>query len=271
MLQVIKRKRIWPRVLVAAAVVAGGLWWWHHHREAASGEADGKGSAPWSLWPSQMPNAAPTLGTAPTPGAMPPENVRPVPSPLDTMEEPVFRADSKGDLILDTQTKNDLERVYALYQGDEAQRKLTQFSSRIPEKARRQLRDLFQKYGQYAQALAQAVPPAQDDVSLEEANKQLEAIDGLQKAYFGDDADRLFGPEMKQKKDMVHDMTDMSTQHPGMSVQDLAGLAQQHQNAPADPKPSGQQPHSAGNGGLGNGVGAGGAPAKQGPSKGPGG
>lgn len=267
MLQVIKRKRVWPRVLVVVAAIVGGVWWWHHHQSVANGEADGKGGMPWSLWPSQLPNAAPTLGEAPNPGAVPPETVRPVPSPLDTMEEPVFRADSKGDLILDTQTKNDLERVYALYQGDEAQRKLAQFSSRIPDKAKRQLRDLYQKYGQYAQALARSVPPAQDDVSIDEASNQLIIMEDLQDQIFQDQAKPLFGPDREKMRGIVDNMKDMARQNPGMPMQKLVEGAQQKLNMQhGDTSPAGQQPGS-GNGGFG---GAGGGAPNQGPSKGPG-
>jgi hypothetical protein len=230
MLQVIKRKRIWPRVLLAVVAIVGGLWWWHHHQEAAAGDADGKrSSTPWSLWPGQMPNAAPTLGEAPTPSNLPPEAIRPVPSPLDTMQPPVCRADGQGHLAVDMQTKNDIERIYALYQGDEAQSKLTACAAGLPANAQRELKDLFQNYSQYAKAVAQAYPPADGETNIDDAKKQFKGIQNLRRQYFGEDtAKALFAQEEEITRDLLGRIE--ANKDPKMSFEEKINKAQEDQN-----------------------------------------
>jgi len=264
--QVIQRKRIWWGLALVGVAAVGGLWWSHHLHQEGPASADSKDSSPWSLWPSQMPNAAPTLGAAPTPGATPPEAVRD-PSPLDTMQPPVFRADSKGDLVIDTQTKDDVERVYALYHGDEAQRKLAAFSARIPDKARRQLNDLYQNYSQYAQALAQAIPPAQQDASIDDIKPQLAIMSDLQDKVFGRErAAAMFGHDREVMQSLTDSITNNTS---GASLQEKANKAQEDMSKADGMHPSGQSGSGAG-GFAGGGGGGGISPLIQGAPKGTG-
>ena len=220
-------KRIWLSALIGVAI-AGGAWWWHT-QDASPHAAGAKDESRWSLWPGQLPNAAPTLGTQPYPPGMTPEASRAPTSPLDTMLPPVFRANSHGDLTIDTQTKNDVERVYALFHGDEALHKLDEFSANIPSKAKQELKDLFQNYAQYAQAMAQAFPAAQSTGTIEEAKQQFKAAQELRIQYFGPEkAKSLFGEDEAITQSLLANVE--SNKDPKMSLDEKINKAQEDMN-----------------------------------------
>jgi len=231
---VAQTKRIWLSALIGVAI-AGGAWWWHAQDQGT--HATGKKDGPrWTLWPGQLPNAAPTLGTEPYPPGMTPEITHGATSPLDTMQPPIFRANSHGDLTIDTQTKNDVERMVALFHGDEALRKLDEFSANIPAKARQELKDLFQNYSQYAQALAQALPPAQSTGTFEEARQQFKVAKELRAQYFGPEkANAMFGEEEAITQNLLTNVE--SNKDPKMTLNEKIIKAQEEMN-----KSPGSQP-----------------------------
>ena len=151
---------------------------------------------------------------------------QPTTSPLDSMAAPVFRATQLGALVIDPQTRTDVERVYALYQRDEAMQKLAAFSAELPAKAQRELRDLFQQYAQYAQAVAQTFPPDQNVSSTEEVSRQLKGLHDLRQQYFGVDGARVM---FEQEEETSAKLISLMSQNKGsgLSLSDKAEQAQE--------------------------------------------
>jgi hypothetical protein len=181
--------------------------WWHSKPQPAVAEASAQ--------------AASTVGEA-----------KPF-NPLDTTEMPTFRASPQGRLVVDTQTRNDVERMAALFAQDNGLQRLELLSADLPVQARHELRDLYQRYLQYDQSLRQAIPPGQG--TLEDAVKQQQTLHELRQQYFGQDAEAMFGAEeatAAQLLDLMRRQTD-----PKSSLEDRAAQAQdlwkkEHPNGP---------------------------------------
>lgn len=217
------QKKWWLISALTAALMATGLWSLSpttsptHSASTHNGISSwfGRGSPP----PGQAASDAVTAGLAPT------EATRPA-SPLDTMILPTFRATAKGSLAIDQQTRLDVERIYALFPRDEAQAKLESQSSELPDQARRELKDLFQKYAQYAQAVTQTFPPEQNTGALDDATRQFNGLKDLRRQYFGEElAQTLFGEEEKTAQELLELMRKQSD--PKLSLEEKAEQAQE--------------------------------------------
>lgn len=79
-------------------------------------------------------------------------------NPLDNLKPPVFRANPTGDLVMDPQTRTDVERLHALNERDDALAKLEALSRNLPAQARRELKELYQQHAQYSQAVTRSFP-----------------------------------------------------------------------------------------------------------------
>jgi hypothetical protein len=155
-------------------------------------------------------------------------------NPLDTTEMPTFRASPQGRLVVDTQTRHDVERMAALFAQDNGLQRLDLLSADLPVQARHELRDLYQRYLQYDQAMRQAIPPGQG--TLEEATRQLQILHELRQQYFGQEgAEAMFGAEEATASQL---MALMRTQtDPKASLEERAAQAQdlwkkEHPNGP---------------------------------------
>ncbi len=146
-------------------------------------------------------------------------------SPLDTTILPTFRATAQGTLVMDQQTREDVERFHALFPRDEALARLDIQASTLPLQAQRDLRSLYQQYSQYAQAVAQAYPPGLSEGTLDEAAAQLKGLHELRQQYFGaEGAEALFGQEEKTSQALLELMRKQTD--PKLSLQEKAELAQ---------------------------------------------
>lgn len=148
-------------------------------------------------------------------------------SPLETVKPPQFRADASGHLVVDDRARNDIERIYALYQGPHLLAKLQEFSARLPLQAQQDLRDLYQHYVQYSDALAQSMAARQDgdDASLEGAEREMQTLHDLRQTYFGADrAAAMFGNDEQVAREIHQYMRDHTD--PGLPLSERAELAQ---------------------------------------------
>lgn len=93
-----RRKHIWLIALISVAPLAV-TGWWHLDSVPSSTALVGKNDGPfWSMWSSQIPNGAPTLGTGPNPPIMEPQAIGPEPTTmqLDTNVDKVQRGMKQG-------------------------------------------------------------------------------------------------------------------------------------------------------------------------------
>lgn len=189
-------------------------------------------------WFSQgnVPGQATSEATPTADGASAPDHQKPA-SPLDTMTLPTFRATDKGTLVMDQQTRQDVERIQALFPRDEALARLDIQASTLPAQAQRELKALYQQYSQYAQAVAQTYPPGLSEGTLDEAAAQLKGLHELRQQYFGaEGAEALFGQEEKTSQALLELMRKQTD--PKLSLQEKAELAQaewQQQQAASKP------------------------------------
>jgi hypothetical protein len=208
------------------AVAVGGLTWWHANNAPAPNDLTRGNAEANPPWLSQVLPGANNTATriASSLGASGGEPASPY-NPLDHIVPPTFKANKDGTLALLPQTRVDVERLHALYSRDEAMAKLAAFSEGLPEQAKRDLKDLFQRYAQYAQAAAQTYPPGLTLNTVDDAERQLAGLHDLRQQYFGTDkAEALFGDEEKTSHELMALMHQQST--PGMSLEDKATQAQ---------------------------------------------
>ncbi|HEX5355566.1 MAG TPA: lipase secretion chaperone [Aquabacterium sp.] len=218
------RKKWWILSALTATLMATGLWGLRPTTSDPTASSAQEGFASWfkphSATPGPPADMTDTKATAHAQTA----SSKPA-SPLDTMILPTFRATSHGDLAMDQQTRLDVERIYALFPRDEARAKLESQSADLPAQAQRELKDLFQKYAQYAQAVAQTFPPEQNSGSLEEAARQFNELKALRRQYFGDEqAQSLFGEEEKTAQELLALMRKQTD--PKLSLEEKAEQAQ---------------------------------------------
>lgn len=221
-----QRKRFWMSAL-AFALIALTAWVWVFDQErAARVEPSNKGSSVWDGWfrtghQGAWPPTAPLQSEGKAADAAKSER-----SPIDSVRPPVFRVNDHGQLIIDAQTRADVERLYALYANDGGQEKLAERSAKLPEAAKLELRDLYQHWSQYAQAVMQSLRPDTSADPLEEAKRQLVGLRLLRLQYFGaDQAHAMFAEEDEMAEDLLHRVE--ANKNPALSFEEKVHQAQE--------------------------------------------
>lgn len=206
--------------LLAVAMLAWAAW---GPGSSAGGGATGT-PVPSSGAGLQAARLASVGGAASGVGTVPPQTA-PF-NPLDHVALPVFRATPQGDLLLDAQTRADVERIHGLYERDEALARLNEGADQLSPKAQRELRALYLQYVQYSQAVTQAFPAGQGGTSLDEAARQWSGLHDLRVQYFGAErAEAMFGEEEKTARELLALMR--QAKEPGVSLEEKAAAAQE--------------------------------------------
>jgi lipase chaperone LimK len=103
-----------------------------------------------------------------------------------------FRVDSAGKLILDEQTRLNMEALFAQTdRGDllEAQQEITR---QLPPAAAAEAAVLLEQYDNYSKAQRQTYPPGVAPATDEAALAELEGLHALRVAHFGPEAAKAF-------------------------------------------------------------------------------
>jgi Proteobacterial lipase chaperone protein len=215
------RQRVWW--MLAVAGVLAGVAAWIGSPGGSSGDTTvlnqtGQGMGRWFATQPQVAVAEASAQAASNPGEAQPFN------PLDTTELPTFRATPQGKLVVDVQTRNDIERMVALFAQDNGLQRLALQSADLPEQAQRELRDLYQRYLQYSQAVTQSIPQGQG--TLDEAAQQLKILHDLRAQYFGaEQAEAMFGAEEATAAELMALMRQQTD--PNASLEERAIQAQE--------------------------------------------
>ncbi|HEU5133591.1 MAG TPA: lipase secretion chaperone [Steroidobacteraceae bacterium] len=137
-----------------------------------------------------------------------------------------FKADSRGDIVLNENTRLDLERLHALYSPADREKKLQEVSATLPPAAASQLHQLMDQYKNYQAAAYQAYPPDREMTSVEQGVSQIDGMHGLRVQFFGEEAtEKMFGAEEKAQRALYKLMENEND--PGLTVQEKAERAQQ--------------------------------------------
>jgi Proteobacterial lipase chaperone protein len=223
----------WKLVSLSVVVaVLGTLLWLFETAPAISGTRPG---GPVLSYPGGVQPSAGTRSLQGASAATTPEGRMPAPfNPLDKVAPPTFRASAQGELVIDAQTRTDVERLLALYDRAQATSMLNALSEHLPAQARRELQMLYQQQIQYEQAVARSFPPQMEVDSPEKAVQQLDGLHDLRVQYFGaDHAEQLFGEEERTTREMLS----LMPSNANLSIGEKAALAQEAWSARHPVKP----------------------------------
>ena len=178
--------------------------------QGAAGNIAQGSSAPVSLW------SDPTLGGS-TPAAT---------SPLSTMTPPRFAADSRGKLVLNSDTHANLEKLL-LQDNPEAMRAtLEQVSKGLPAQAAADLKVLVNQFQQYTKALSHSISPENAPANEQEGVKLIDSLHTLRVSYLGADTTQaMFGEEEATTRQIVALMG--AEKDPNLTQEEKAERAQE--------------------------------------------
>ncbi|MGD0279514.1 MAG: lipase secretion chaperone [Smithella sp.] len=110
----------------------------------------------------------------------------------------MFQVDERGNLILNKDTRMNIERLYALNTPEELNEKLQKLSTVLPSTAYRQLANLIDYFDKYLRDTKTIYPPDEAPANVEEALEQLQGMHSLRVKHFGSDvAEALFADDEK--------------------------------------------------------------------------
>jgi len=125
----------------------------------------------------------------------------------DTNEEDIykmFQVDERGNLILDKNTRMNIEHLYALNTPEELDEKLQKISTVLPSTAYRQLVNLIDYFYKYLRDTKTIYPPDIAPSNVEQALEQLHGMHSLRVKHFGSDvATALFADDEKINRQLL--------------------------------------------------------------------
>jgi len=115
-----------------------------------------------------------------------------------------FRTNAAGQLVVDEQTRLNMEALIAHAESDELSREVREQIEQLPPSAAREAEELFQKFVQYQQAQRQTYPPRDAPMTEDDAIRELEGLHALREAHFGPQAAaQLFAKEEAIAREMI--------------------------------------------------------------------
>lgn len=192
-----------PGLAAAGALALAGLmaWWWGQPMPAPPPAAAPAASFPWDRTPVAV-QAPPEASPAP-PAERPPQ-AAPAAGPLldpttlafKPAQRPMFRADARGQLVLDEHTRLQVEKLLAMHGPDEVLQRLDSETATLPAGAAAQARELVQRFEAYQIAQRQAFATGVAPLVPEEGLAQLQTMQAMRASHFGTEAaQRMFGQE----------------------------------------------------------------------------
>lgn len=149
------------------------------------------------------------------------------PSALKSVRPPKFRADGQGRLVIDAQTRHDLELVFGLYQGPSVLQTLSGLAEGLPGQARQDLLNTYNQYVHYQTAVEQALAalPPEEPLTLSGALREFDVLREVRRRHFGEAvAEAMFGEE-EQRTQALNDYMAQHTD-PTLPLGERAALAQ---------------------------------------------
>jgi len=116
----------------------------------------------------------------------------------------MFQADERGNLILNKNTRHNIEELYALNTQEELDGKLQKISTVLPSTAYRELVNLIDYFDKYLRDIKRTYPPEAAPSNVEQALEQLQAMHALRVKHFGSDAaEALFSEDEKTNRQLL--------------------------------------------------------------------
>lgn len=118
-----------------------------------------------------------------------------------------FRTDAAGELVVDEQTRLNLEALIARNGSRALDAEVREQTEHLSPGASREAEELFQKFLQYQEAQRQTYPPGDAPLTADDAVRELEGLHALREAHFGPElAQRLYGSEEAIAREMIEVM-----------------------------------------------------------------
>jgi hypothetical protein len=137
-----------------------------------------------------------------------------------------FRVNDSGRLVLDEQTRLNMEALFARTPRDDLAKAKQQAVEPLPAGAAAQATDLLENYDNYQQAQRQAYPPGVAPATEEAALAELEGLHALRSAHFGAVIARaLYGEEEIVSRQLIELMRLEKDQ--SLTMEEKAERAQQ--------------------------------------------
>jgi hypothetical protein len=116
----------------------------------------------------------------------------------------IFQADERGNLILNQNTRHNIEEMYALNTKEELDEKLQKLSTALPSTAYRQLVNLIDYFDKYLRDTKKSYPSDVAPSTVEDALEQLQGMHSLRVKHFGSDvATALFAEDEKTNRQLL--------------------------------------------------------------------
>lgn len=241
----------WMRVALVAALAAGLLILLMQLLRDDPIGADGRNGAAAVSTAGQMTgSASPKMGgqspSAPVTQTNPwTDPLNPFPaephtamaSPLSTMSLPTFAADSRGKLVLNSDTHANIEKLLLEENPQRMQATLEKISKDLPPQAVAELRVLVGKFQQYSKALSHSISPENTPDTEREGLKLLDSLHQLRVSYLGPEATQaMFGAEEATSRQLIALMA--AEKDPNLTPQQKAERAQEIISKAKQPPPS---------------------------------
>lgn len=147
-------------------------------------------------------------------------------SPLSTMSPPRFAADSRGKLILNSDTHANLEKLLLQEDPQAVQATLAQAASKLPPQAAADLKVLVDQFQQYSKALTHSISPENAPETEQEGIKLIDSLHSLRVSYLGAEATQaMFGEEEATTRQIIALMA--ADKDPTLTPQQKAERAQE--------------------------------------------
>lgn len=152
---------------------------------------------------------------------------------MDHSPDKAFRVDASGNLIVDAQTRLDIEALLASTDRKDLPQAKQALAQSLPAPAAAQALELIERYDNYQQAQRQAYPPGVPLSTEDEALAQLEGLHALRVAHFGaETAQRFYGEEETISRSLIEQMRREKDQ--SLTLEEKAARIQQQQQSTPD-------------------------------------
>jgi lipase chaperone LimK len=147
-------------------------------------------------------------------------------APVAQSNDKTFRINASGRLLIDEQTRLNMEALFARTERDHLEEAKQQAIEPLPAAARAQAAELLEQYDNYQQAQKQTYPPGVAPSTEEAALAELDGLHSLRVAHFGPVVARaLYGEEEAVSRQLVELMRLEKDQ--SLTMEEKAERAQQ--------------------------------------------
>lgn len=148
---------------------------------------------------------------------------------IESVAPPGCRTVDNGDIVLDAETRGDVEMVVMLYKPEQAIARLDEACKDKGPRAQQAMRNLYQQYVQYITAVKQTWPvEEQTAIPVEKLESTLhKSLHELRVQYFGaDKACAMFCEEEELTRRMLNMAVSYKQKNPKASTEEAVGMAQ---------------------------------------------